>query len=504
MFYFVNQYLMALNSGVEHAEFKRLQLFADQGTPAQLVTRHFDGLLHQNMRRFNLADTQVVNLFDFFRDSETIPSRVLKIEDLNWPADYSIKPNPNVSEVYDGDRLVAKVHFVPSTVGHVYFVEIFDTFGNLVQRTDYDERGFKARDEFFSPAQEPISDIFYHLDGRRLAEQYYTHNANGANVVTLCKLINYQGQDYYFNSENDWFCFFLDALNQANGDNNTFIADRPLATQWPVINMKTAAKKYLWLPTPHAVDPADQVYSNLNNAYVYGIHEHLTQLDGLITSTAQQQQELSQWLGGQSPRPIYHISAAVVATKQAQRPQIRLRDRQAHQIIYTGRLDQGRQVDQLITAFQQVSQQVPDATLKIYGYGGALDALKAQVKQLGLTKQVTFAGYQPDLTTVYDQAGAYVYTGVSDAQPLSLIEALSHGVPAIATDINYGPSEAIKSGTNGYLVKPGAIDQLVNALVKTISNPRRQQKLSDGAYRLSTKYSEANVWQQWQALIQAH
>jgi hypothetical protein len=70
--------------------------------------------------------------------------------DLNWPAAYDIKPDPNVSEVRAGDRLVAKVHFVPSTVGHVYFIEIFDHFDNLVQRTDYDERGFKARDEFFS------------------------------------------------------------------------------------------------------------------------------------------------------------------------------------------------------------------------------------------------------------------------------------------------------------------------------------------------------------------
>lgn len=501
MFYFVNQYLMALNSGVEHAEFKRLQLFADQQTPAKLVIRHFDGLLHQNMRRFKLADDQVVNLFDFFRGSETIPSRVMKIEDLNWPADYTIKPNPNVSEVHDGDRLVAKVHFVPSTVGHVYFVEIFDTFGNLVQRTDYDERGFKARDEFFSPAQEPISDVFYHLDGRRLAEQYYTHNDAGANVVSLCKLINYQGQDYYFNNEDEWFRFFLDELNLANGNRNTFIADRPLATQWPVINMQTPAKKYLWLPTTHAIDPADQVYSNLNNAYVYGIHEHLEQLDGLITSTDQQRQDLTQWLGGRPARPIYHISAAVVPTSQAQRPQIRLRERQAHQIIYTGRLDQERQVDQLITAFQQVRHHIADATLRIYGYGGALNDLKAQVKQLQLTDVVTFAGYQPDLTAVYDQAGAYVYTGVSDAQPLSLVEALSHGVPVIAYDINYGPQEVIKSGTNGYLVKAGAIDQLTTALVRTLENPRRQQKLIDGAYRSSTQFSEATVWQQWQQLM---
>lgn len=73
MNFFVNQYLMALNSGVEHAEFKRLQLFKDHQAPAKLVTRQFDGLLHQNMRRFNIADDQMANLFDFFVKRPAFP-----------------------------------------------------------------------------------------------------------------------------------------------------------------------------------------------------------------------------------------------------------------------------------------------------------------------------------------------------------------------------------------------------------------------------------------------
>jgi len=501
MYYFVNQYLMALNSGVEHAEFKRLQLFADHQVPAKLVTRQFDALLHQNMRRFNLAPTQMVNLFDFFRGTEDYPSQVIKLDDLNIPRDYNVKPNPNISELSDGDRLVAKVHFVPSTVGHVYFVETFDAFGNLVQRTDYDERGFKARDEFFAPNGEAITDIFYRPDGTRLAEQYYAHNDAGANYVSLCKLIDYNGQDYYFNGENEWYRFFLDELNRRNGMDNTFIADRPLATQWPVINMQTPARKYLWLPTPHAVDPQDQVYSNLNNAYVYGIHEHLAQLDGLITSTEQQRQDLSLWLGGQSPRPIYAISQALALDAQTQRPAIRLAQRQAHQIIYTGRVDHGRRVDQIITAFQEVRRTIADASLVIYGYGAALKELKKQVQQLDLQTAVTFAGYQPDLSAVYDRAGAYVYTGESDAQPLSLVEALSHGVPVVAYDINYGPREAVQSGVNGYLVSDGAINQLAASLVKTLTKPKHHQHLIDGAYQSSQRYSEAAVWQQWQTLM---
>ena len=501
MIFFVNQYLMAMNSGVEHAEFKRLQLFKAHKVPAKMVTRQFDALLHQNMRRFQLADDQMANLFDFFRGTTTFKSKVVKIDDLDFPRVTNIKPDPNVSEVVEGDRLVAKVHFVPSTVGHVYFIEIFDPFGNLVQRTDYDERGFKARDEFYSPAGEAITDLYYRPDGSRFAEAYYGHDSAGANVVTLCKLIDYEGQDYYFNGEQEWYRFFLDELNRQNGEHNTFIADRPLAAQWPVINMRTSAQKYLWLPTPHAIDPRDQVYSNLNNAYVYGIHQYLTSLDGLITSTAQQRSDLSKWLGGQPARPIYAISAGVVSAAQSAQPKKSLAERQAHQIIYTGRVDDGRRGDPIVTAFNQVHRTLADATLVIYGYGGAIDQLKTQVTELKLGDSVTFAGYQPDLTQAYDQAGAYVYAGESDAQPLSLIEAIGHGVPVVAYDVNYGPRDVIKDGKNGYLIKDGAINQLAAGLLRTIENPKKQQRLIDGAYQSSEAYGDAAVWQQWQQIL---
>ncbi|MFB9768583.1 accessory Sec system glycosyltransferase Asp1 [Lactiplantibacillus modestisalitolerans] len=501
MIFFVNQYLMALNSGVEHAEFKRLQLFKAHQVPAQLVTRQFDGLLHQNMRRFNLTDEQVVNLFDFFRGTQNYDQRVVRMADLNWPAAYDIKPNPNVSQVLAGDRLVAKVHFVPSTVGHVYYIEIFDKFNNRVQRTDYDERGFKARDQFYAPSGEVITDLFYRPDGTRFAEQYYAHDANGQNVVTLCKLIGYQGRDYYFNGEQEWYRFFLDELNRQAGGHNTFIADRPLAAQYPVINMQTPAKKYLWLPTPHAVDPRDQVYSNLNGAYVYGIHQYLTSLDGLITSTAQQKADLTQWLGGAPKRPIFTVSAAVVSAEQANQEPVPMAQRHQHEIIYTGRVDQERRVDQLVTAFAQVKRRIKDATLVIYGYGNAVDALKQQVAQLELTAAVQFPGYQPELRAAYDEAGAYVYTGVSDAQPLSLVEALSHGVPVVAYNINYGPKDVVKDGQNGYLAKDGVVNQLVSGLTKILESPKRQQRLSDGAYRSSRKYADDVVWQQWQAVL---
>ena len=56
MFFFVNQYLLSSNSSVEHAELKRLALFKKHGGKAKLVTRDFDLVLHDTIKKFGLTN----------------------------------------------------------------------------------------------------------------------------------------------------------------------------------------------------------------------------------------------------------------------------------------------------------------------------------------------------------------------------------------------------------------------------------------------------------------
>ncbi|KRM98818.1 accessory Sec system glycosyltransferase Asp1 [Loigolactobacillus rennini] len=495
MIYFVNQYLMALNSGVEHAELKRLAMFKRHGVAAKLVTRDFDVLLHQNMAHFHVAATDMVNLYDFFRGSQQIKSRVLKITDLNLAPDYNVDPGANVSHVREGDQLIADVYFTPGTVGHLYYVNYYDALTNLVQRTYFDCRGFKAATQFFSPTGQLISDLIYNLDGSRLFERYYTTKQQ----LIAIRLLNYHGQDWQFDSENDLMRFFLNELNRVQP--GIFIADRPLAADWPVINMKTTAHKFVWLPTTHANDPQDQVFSNMNGAYVYALHDHLAALDGVITATQQQRADLIRWLGDKPLRPITAIPAATVAPKTLAAPKVPLTARTAGKIIFVGRLDATKRLGQLLAAFKQVHQQLPKTTLAIHGYGNVSTQLKQQAKQENLQNVIDFVPYHQDLATTYNQAQLFVYTAESDGQPLALVEALAHGVPVVSYDINYGPREVIEDDKNGYLVPSGDINALAEKMVQVLESEQKWAKLSYGAYQSAKRYSEVKVWPLWQQLI---
>ena len=104
MYFFVNQYLLSSNSSVEHAELKRLALFKKHGGEAKLVTRDFDLVIHDTIKKFGLTNDQIVNMYDFFANTTDYQGEKLHTEDLPLPIDYQVGTGNNYREVKDGDR----------------------------------------------------------------------------------------------------------------------------------------------------------------------------------------------------------------------------------------------------------------------------------------------------------------------------------------------------------------------------------------------------------------
>lgn len=121
MLYFVNQYLMANNSSIEHAEMNRLRLFKQQGhsEDARLVLRDFLPKLDQNLKRFKLDRSQVVDMYDFFAYTTSYVGQKCHVNDLHLSTDYQITSGNNYREAFDGSRLVARINFIGGEVAMV-------------------------------------------------------------------------------------------------------------------------------------------------------------------------------------------------------------------------------------------------------------------------------------------------------------------------------------------------------------------------------------------------
>jgi glycosyltransferase involved in cell wall biosynthesis len=143
-------------------------------------------------------------------------------------------------------------------------------------------------------------------------------------------------------------------------------------------------------------------------------------------------------------------------------------------ILFNGRLDREKGVEQLLRAFALVSAANPHATLRIAGRGPLRDPLETVARELGVERQVKFLGWQEPAQIEREIAEAWVVAAPSLwPEPLGLValEAMVRGIPVIASSIG-GFAEIVEHGVSGTLVKNGDVGALAEGLIPIVD--RRQ------------------------------
>ena len=135
-------------------------------------------------------------------------------------------------------------------------------------------------------------------------------------------------------------------------------------------------------------------------------------------------------------------------------------------ILFNGRLDREKGVEQLLRAFARVSAANGKATLRIAGRGPQRQPLEAVTRELRIDDRVTFLGWLEPAQIEREIAEAWVVAAPSLwPEPLGLValEAMVRGVPVIASSVG-GFAEIIEHGVSGMLVQNGDIDALAESL----------------------------------------
>jgi poly(glycerol-phosphate) alpha-glucosyltransferase len=77
-----------------------------------------------------------------------------------------------------------------------------------------------------------------------------------------------------------------------------------------------------------------------------------------------------------------------------------------------------------------------------------------------------------------DTAAVLLLTSRFEGQSLAITEALAHGTPAVSYDVAYGPGELIEHGVSGYLVPPGDVAGLSEALSSILGSVSEIDRMS--------------------------
>ncbi|HEY8466686.1 MAG TPA: glycosyltransferase [Solirubrobacterales bacterium] len=131
-------------------------------------------------------------------------------------------------------------------------------------------------------------------------------------------------------------------------------------------------------------------------------------------------------------------------------------------------------IDALLEAFARARREDGSISLAIAGDGPERASLEALAHRLGLGSAVRFLGATPGPDSVLAGADAFVNAAYAEAFPYTVIEAMSGGVPVIATDVG-GTAEAIgRRGEAGVLVPARDADALARALLELARDPERR------------------------------
>ena len=128
-----------------------------------------------------------------------------------------------------------------------------------------------------------------------------------------------------------------------------------------------------------------------------------------------------------------------------------------------------------------------NAYLVLVGDGSLRDELKRLVCELGLSDRVIFMGHRNDVQRILQVLDAFVLNSYTEGMSYAVLEAMSSGLPIIATDVGAN-SELIENNREGFLVTPDNVDSMAKALASAIKNRGILWRLGQNAREKVMRY----------------
>lgn len=173
-------------------------------------------------------------------------------------------------------------------------------------------------------------------------------------------------------------------------------------------------------------------------------------------------------------------------SRSAARQALGIRD-DAFVVGWVGRLSREKGPDVLLEAVAKLDGADPMAACMIGG-GPELDRLTRLIQSRGLDRRVLLTGPAPDAARLFPAFDVFALSSRTEGTPLVLFEAMSCGVPIVATRVG-GVPDVVSAGQS-WLVEPDDADALAAALDAVRRDPAMARvRAASAAARLRERYA---------------
>jgi N-acetyl-alpha-D-glucosaminyl L-malate synthase BshA len=150
-----------------------------------------------------------------------------------------------------------------------------------------------------------------------------------------------------------------------------------------------------------------------------------------------------------------------------------------------------KRVDDAVRVFSRINRRVP-ARLVLIGDGPERGRVLQTAEDEGIADRVLFLGKQESVAEILACADLFLLPSATESFGLVALEAMSCGVPVIATRVG-GLPEVVPEGKAGFLAEVGDVDTMAEHGIRILKDPEEWRTMSDTARRAAECYSTDRV-----------
>jgi glycosyltransferase involved in cell wall biosynthesis len=174
------------------------------------------------------------------------------------------------------------------------------------------------------------------------------------------------------------------------------------------------------------------------------------------------------------PSSIIEVIPVGIASEQ---PEVRSADPHKFRIGMVARLVEAKGHRILFDALHSIRQRITGWEVFLFGSGPLENELRRIVESLAMHDVIHFKGLVLDKQKIYESLDLLVLPSLWEGAPVVLPEAMSHGIPIVASTAGGIPE--IVSADCGLLVQPGDANALAAALIQMAEDRQKRVAMSE-------------------------
>ena len=147
-------------------------------------------------------------------------------------------------------------------------------------------------------------------------------------------------------------------------------------------------------------------------------------------------------------------------------------------VLSVGRITEAKGVEEFGEIARILKERGNQCRFLFAGLGVNNDYVSEIKRRYG--KYVTFMGHRSDIPNCLADADVYLHPSHREGMPISIIESMEFGLPAVVWDIP-GCNELVTEGENGYLPKFGDVQAAADDIDRLLSDPDLYDRVSKAA-----------------------